>query len=94
MIRFNLTDKDPDGVDVFSIDWTKHLGQDTLSGVGTPPSETTEGTVVIDRVSNPVTVTTRFFVSGGAKGEVYRGRIHVTSTAGRELDAEVVGGVR
>lgn len=93
MIRFTLTDKAPQGVDWFTIDWTKHLGQDTLSGVNAP--EMLEGTAIISNVTNLSDgVTTRFQVSGGAVGEVYRGRIHVTTTAGRELDAEVVGGVR
>jgi len=92
MIRFTLTDKGPAGDDVYSIDWIKHIGSDTVTG--TPTSQVTEGTIVIHNEDNPDNHTTRFWVRGGIAGEVARARIFQPTSAGRILEGEIVIGVR
>lgn len=92
MIRFTLRDKTPDEEDVRSIDWSKHIGVDTL--VGAPTSLVREGTVVVNNLTNPDTHTTNFWVRGGIRGEVARFLVHAETTAGRKLEAECVIGVR
>lgn len=92
MIRFLLDDKAPEGEDVYSINWAPYIGADTLAGI--PTAIVVEGTILVDTLSNPDTHTTNFWVRGGIKGEVARAFIHADTTVGRELDAEIIIGVR
>lgn len=92
MIRFTLRDKSPTEDQIYSIDWTPYLGGDTLTG--TPTFDVTEGTIVFHNLDNPDNHTTRFWIEGGAKGEVARALIHQPTLATQDLDAEIIIGVR
>lgn len=92
MIRFTLRDKSPDEDQVYSIDWTPFIGQDTL--VAPVTHDVLEGTVIVHNADNPDTHTTRFWIRGGELGEVARILLHQPTTATQVLDAEVIIGVR
>ena len=92
MIRCFLRDKAPEGEEVYSIDWTAYLGQDTLTDA--PVSDILEGTIVVDTLSNPDNKHSRFFVRGGVRGEVGKAMIKVTTAGGQTLEAEIIIGIR
>lgn len=92
MIRFLLRDKTPREQEVYTIDWSPYLGQDTLTG--NPTSDVREGTIVVDNMSNSGPKESTLWISGGVKGEVARAMVQITTVGNRELDAEVILGVR
>lgn len=92
MIRFTLRDKSPTEDQIYSIDWTPFIGLDTVAGV--PTFDVLEGTVGAHDLDAPDNHTTRFWLNGGIRGEVAKLLIHQPTTAGQDLDAEIIIGVR
>jgi hypothetical protein len=94
MITFYLRDKTSREEDVYTIDWTPHIGEDTLTATE-PVVEVLDGSVTVTRAENdPDAGETNFWIEGGSNGEVPRIAVGIDTVGLRKLDAHLLFGVR
>ena len=95
MIKFLLQDKTPREEDVYTIDWTAHLGGDTITGAQPFVMEALVGTAIINQGVNDIPDNkSSFWISGGNEGEVCEFRVGINTTGGKKIDALLIIGIR
>jgi hypothetical protein len=84
--------KDPDEIRLFTFDWTRHLGADTIAEatVTIPVGLTKVGVETIADDNKQVSV----FVSGGTANAKYTVTNHITTSTGETLQRSGVIAVR
>ncbi len=76
--------KDPDSIEDFTIDWSDHLGSDTIAtSVWTVPSGLTQDS------ETETTTTATVTLSGGTVGAFHTVTNRITTDGGRTLDQSI-----